>query len=709
MRPRFAGRLAAVRYFTTSAWPNHWAAAASGSLARARRSGSYKLPEPVRRLPIRYRRALVFGMHLLCIPVGYALAFVLRLDVSFVAGLPPVYWATVPALTLIRILAYGWFGLYSGWWRYVGITDLANLIKATSISSVLFIGLMFVTGQLRTLPRSIPFLDWGIAVIGFGGIRFLVRYGRESLATRHRETRGSRTIVVGAGNAAAQLLRELHSGSMQELRVVGLVDDDPHKRHLHIHGIPVIGTIADLPVLIRHRYVSRVVLAIPSANRQQIRRIAEQCSASDVQFHIVPSMTELLEGRARLSQLRVVHIEDLLGRAPVSLDLTEINHELKASCVLITGAAGSIGAELVHQVAMLGPARLVLVEQAESPLYYLHIETAREYPDVEIVPVIGDIADTGRMHNVFAQFRPDYVFHAAAYKHVPLMEANMAEAVRNNVLGTISVAQAAAAHGARKFVLISSDKAVNPSSVMGATKRIAERICLGWPTLRGRSTDFRAVRFGNVLGSDGSVVPLFKKQIAAGGPVTVTHPQMTRYFMTIPEAVQLVLRASAAPEAAHRVVMLDMGEPVRIIDLAENLIRLSGLMPYTEMPIVFTGVRPGEKLHEELTGQLEQSLPTSVEKVRIVRTDEPNPHSVERGIEALHATLKSGDEDLLLAAIRELVPECVPPLAAPVEEETSPTTDAPWAPTPPEVVTSTVTGWVRALPAIPAYRSPVDT
>jgi FlaA1/EpsC-like NDP-sugar epimerase len=423
-----------------------------------------------------------------------------------------------------------------------------------------------------------------------------------------------------------------------------------------------VGTTADLARLVARYRVEVIVVAIPSATGEQMRRLTERCSGLGVEFKIVPPLGELLDGRARLSQLRAVKIEDLLGREPIRLDMHPIHADLRGKTVLITGGAGSIGSELARQIASYEPSRLILMEQAESALYFINHELLRSYPDTAIVPVIADVANSERIDRIFAEYRPDYVLHAAAYKHVPMMESNVPEAVRNNIFGTLSVAQAAARHGVKKFVLISTDKAVNPSSVMGATKRVAERLILGLPELRDSRTDFRAVRFGNVLGSDGSVIPLFKRQIEAGGPVTVTHRDVTRFFMTIPEAVQLVLQAAALPEATRRIAMLEMGEPIKIVTLAENLIRLSGLEPYTEMPIVFSGLRPGEKLYEELMTEAEETVPTAVEKIRIVRTDEGGAHEIEVVLRALVAGLLDDDVDAILAAIQELVPESVSPL-----------------------------------------------
>jgi FlaA1/EpsC-like NDP-sugar epimerase len=365
---------------------------------------------------------------------------------------------------------------------------------------------------------------------------------------------------------------------------------------------------------------------------------------------------------AGVDQLRDVRIEGLLGRTPVNHDLSPVRADLRDRVVLLTGAAGSIGSELARQIASFGPARLVLLDQSESDLYFVHLELREAHPGLAVVPVICDITHAGRLAQVCAQHRPDYVVHAAAYKHVPLLETNVLEAVRNNVLGTLLVATTAVRYGASKVLLVSTDKAIKPSSVMGATKRVAERIIFGLPNLHRSGTDFRAVRFGNVLASKGSVIPLFERQLAAGGPITVTHPLAERYFMTIPEAAQLVLQAGSLPETAGGIAMLEMGEPVRILDLAEKLIRFSGRVPGKDVRIVFTGLRPGEKLIEEQVSALEAGVPTSSEKIRISQTTESAGPQLVQNLSRLLAYLDAGDRDGLLATLCELVPECVPPL-----------------------------------------------
>jgi FlaA1/EpsC-like NDP-sugar epimerase len=609
------------------------------------------------------RRPIVLALHLALIPLGYYVAFVLRFDFDLPEPQRDLFWRTLPYVLVLRLALYAAFGLFHGWWRHVGMRDLIDLVRATTLSSGLLLAALFFTADLGSFPRSVLFLDWAAALLLFGGVRFGVRALREERLVPFRPRSGARTLIIGAGAAAERLVREMQRGSEAEMWPVVMVDDDPAKKGMRLHGVPVLGTRDDLPELVERFRIQRLVIAIPSAARQEMRPVVEACLQTGLEFKIVPSMREMLDGHARIGELRKVEIEDLLGREAIELGLDGPRRDLEGSTVLVTGGAGSIGSELARQIAGLNPSRLVVLDQAESPLYFTNLELRAAHPGLEVVPIVADITDQARVESVFARYRPRHVFHAAAYKHVPLMEDNPVEAVRNNVLGTLAVAQAAARYGAQKFVLISTDKAVHPSSVMGATKRLAEQITLGWPGLRDQGCDFRAVRFGNVLGSDGSVIPLFKKQLAAGQPITVTHPDVTRYFMTIPEAVQLVLQAAALPDACGHISMLEMGEPVRIVDLAENLIRLSGLEPYTDVDIQFTGLRPGEKLHEELMSDLENTVPTAVEKIRVVQTAEPDTSTLTRALDRLGAAVAVGNADDIVGAVRALVPECVPPLS----------------------------------------------
>lgn len=601
------------------------------------------------------------AVHLLLIIAGYRLAYELRFDFATPLEEAEVFWISLPLLALIRLTAYAKAGVFRVYWLHFGLQDLLTLAMAVTASSLCFVVALYLAHLFPGVPRSVLLVEWASAIFFAGGIPFVARSIREG-AVPFVTPRGRRTLVIGAGERAEQLLREARRAEEHALNVVALVDVDGARRGRSIRGVQVLGTVADLPRLSQQLRAEFAIIALDGAESSEMRRVVDQCIAAGLEFKTLPSLHELLEGTAGVNQLRNVRIEDLLGRPPVNLDLSPVKDDLQSRIILLTGAAGSIGSELARQIAPFGPARLILLDQAESDLYFVHLELREAHPDLDLVPVICDITNQTRLTQVYAQHRPDYVIHAAAYKHVPLMETNVLEAVRNNVLGTLLVATTAVRYGASKVLLVSTDKAIKPSSVMGATKRVAERIIFGLPNLHRSGTDFRAVRFGNVLASKGSVIPLFERQLATGGPLTVTHPEVQRYFMTIPEAAQLVLQAGSLPETAGAIAMLEMGEPVRILDLAEKLIRFSGRVPGKDVQIVFTGLRPGEKLTEEQLSTLEATVPTSSEKIRISLSAECTGPDLVQRLSRLFAFLDVGDREGLLATLCELVPECVPPL-----------------------------------------------
>ncbi len=613
------------------------------------------------RAVLRRRATLVAALHLGAATAAYAAAYGLRFDLRVPAEEGRRFVETLPLLLVARWGAVYALAVHRGSWRHVGLRDLGRLLIAATVGSAGFAVLLAVLGQLAHTPRSVLLIDWIVFLLFAAGMRVTVRGVREN-AFRRPVRGGRRVLVIGAGQAGERFVRQIQHEGRADVSVIGFLDDAPSIQGLVLHGIPVLGTVDALASTVRRKQADLVVIATPSASGEQMRRIVARCSETRLEYKTVFSGRETDDAfDPTLLPLRAVELEDLLGRPPVRLTLDHVQRDLAGRTVLITGGAGSIGSELGRQIAKLAPSRVVIFDRAESPLYFAHLELTAAYPDVDVIAALGDVTDVARLDGIVGRYRPDYVFHAAAYKHVPLCEAHVREAVHNNVLGTYRVAECAARHGVRKMVLISTDKAVNPSSVMGATKRLAERLVLHTPEFCAARTEYRVVRFGNVLGSDGSVVPLFRRQLASGGPLTVTHPDVTRYFMSIPEAVQLVLQAAAVPEASGRVAMLEMGEPVRILDLAEQLIRMSGRVPHRDVQIVVTGLRPGEKLTEELVRTTDAIRRTSVDQVYVVDTDSTSDGSPGRRsdalFDALFDALACGDDASIHAALHAAVPE----------------------------------------------------
>ncbi|MCI0498070.1 MAG: polysaccharide biosynthesis protein [Planctomycetales bacterium] len=512
--------------------------------------------------------------------------------------------------------------------------------------------------ELSDVKRSIEgvlVLDLFATVLVLSGLRMLIRlYHEEFFAEQRGAVR--RYLIVGAGNAGEALMRELSRKKDVQYNVVGFVDDDPGKIDVRIHGVPVLGNIDHIPEICKKQNIDEIAIAIPSASRKQLRHVVQICQGTKLRFSMVPSLTDIATGKLQVSQMRSVDINDLLGRDVVQLDMAQIEMFLKDKVILVTGAGGSIGSEMCRQVGAFGPRQLLLVEQAENPLFFIERELQQKFPNVSLEAIIGDIAEKERVNQIFAKYHPQVVIHAAAHKHVPLMEGNPGEAIKNNIVGTRNVADASDAFGADHFVMISTDKAVNPTSVMGSSKRIAEMYIQDLNTTS--RTHFVTVRFGNVLGSNGSVIPIFNQQIADGGPVTVTHPDMRRYFMTIPEASQLVLQAAAMGQGGE-IFVLDMGEPVKIVDLARELITLSGFRPGEDIEIEFTGLRPGEKLFEELSIQGEDMLPTNHPKIAVWKNIPKDRQSLYAGIEKLVSVAATQDRSKIVAAIKELIPNFI--------------------------------------------------
>ncbi len=549
--------------------------------------------------------------------LSYYLAFLIRFD----GLIPPNDAATIPlALILIIPAKLAWFALfrlYQVTWRLVGITETIQLGRASTLASLTIAGGLFLLREFPafgTFPRSVLILDYlvGTALVTLFRLsrRLLDEFGNNG---RSGNKNGLRVLLVGAGAAGEWIARSMLNGGIGERRPVGFIDDDSAKHGAYVHGLKVLGGRQAIPDAVRNLAVDEVLIAIPSAPAAAVRDIVRYTREAGVKrIKVLPGINELLAGMAPLQAIRDIDVEDLLGREVVRLDPGRVNAFLAGRTILVTGAGGSIGAELVRQLSRSDAARLILLDNSESALFELECEMNTERLTPELHPLVGDVRDADKLHRVFEVWRPDVVYHAAAYKHVPLMEANVDEAVRTNIFGTLTAAEAALTYRTQTFVLISTDKAISPSSVMGATKRVAELLI---KALNAReSTRFMAVRFGNVIGSRGSVIPAMKEQIRRGGPVTVTHPEMTRYFMSTLEAVALVLQASAMKDP-HDIVTLDMGKPVKILELAQELIRLSGFEPDKDIPIVFTGIRPGEKLHESLETPEEPLEPTEVPKI----------------------------------------------------------------------------------------------
>ncbi len=611
--------------------------------------------------PVYRNRTLQVAADALLVAVAFFLAFRLRfLDAA--GDIPDRYqtllWSSIAFVALGKIIVFAAFGLYQKWWRYVAGRDFLNILRAVAVSSAILVVVFTVVKPFDdNLPRSVAVMDFLLTLMLLTGARLTVRLIVERPSRGTRIPRGSEVLIVGAGSGGQMVVRELQLNPNLGKTAIGFIDDDPRKRGMRIAGgLKVLGSTDEIDEILDDTEPDEVVIAIPSAPGLLRGRVVAACREREIRVRTLPTVFELLRGGVQLNkQLRDVQVEDVLGRDPIVVELDRVGAYLEDRIVLVTGAGGSIGSELCRQIARVGPRLLVMLDHAEDNLFQIDREMVEERHFTSVEAVLADCKEPDRMLEVMQRFKPQVVFHAAAYKHVPLMEANPLEAVRNNAIATRITAETAAASRAERFVLVSTDKAVNPKTVMGASKAMAEWIVEA-AGIRHPHTRFVSVRFGNVLASSGSVVPIFRSQIERGGPVTVTHPEMTRYFMTIPESVQLVIRAGDIGSGRGEVFVLDMGEPVRIVDLAHNMIHLAGYEPDDDIAVEFTGPRPGEKLHEELFGTGERAQPTAAKRIlRAVRQTPLDTDWVESTLNGLEQLVLAGDEANLAQQVVEMI------------------------------------------------------
>jgi FlaA1/EpsC-like NDP-sugar epimerase len=608
--------------------------------------------------------AALIGAHLI--------RFEFNIPVYFMARLKHM----LPWILLTKLVSFYVFGLYRGIWRYTGIADLLNVIKTTTVSSLLIVAFILFKTRFIGYSRSVFLIDWCLTILFIAGFRLGVRLFFEKISQEtpkpidlisifrlrsRRKADRKNLIIIGAGNCGEKIYREIHDNASLQYNVVGFLDDDKKKIGKTIHGVPVLGKIRRIARFAKTVSADEGLIAIPSASASQMRKIVDYCKNSEIEFKTIPSYGELIDGRVTVNTIRNVSYRDLIGRDFIKLDEKEIGAYLQDQTVMVTGAGGSIGSELCRQICRFKPKRIVLYEWAESPLYEIELELKKNYKDIQVCPILGDIQIKNQLDKTLQDLEPQTVFHAAAYKHVPMLELQPWKAVENNILGTANIVDTVNRFNVERFVYVSTDKAVRPTNIMGATKRVSEMLIQSQNNNPFCKTRFTIVRFGNVVGSVGSVVPLFKKQIASGGPVTVTHPEVTRYFMTIPEACQLILQAGAlASENCVEIYLLDMGIPIKIDDMARDLIRLSGFEPEVDIQIEYIGLRPGEKLYEELITEGEGIVSTSHEKILALRGQEINQKLLNGKIDELLALSKDQDFENIKLKIKEIVPEYRP-------------------------------------------------
>lgn len=602
----------------------------------------------------KVRSSLLVLLDIILINLSIAFAYLLRFDGNFM-NIPPElridFIRLAIIVTIVKLVCFAFFKLYSSLWKYASIYEMVSIVSAAFVSNAIILSYVFL-GRIA-VPRSIFIITIFVDAFLIGGIRFSYRILRRFIKGEIIQIRNSkRVLLVGGGDAGAIIIKELKLHPELKLTPIAIIDDNAAKKGRKINGVPIVGIRSDIAEVVNKRNIDEIIIAVPSAGKKDISEIFNECSKTNCKVKILPSVSQLIDESVVMQKIRDVNIEDLLGREPVKLDVDEISTYITGQVVLVTGGGGSIGSELCRQIASFNPKQLIILDNYENNAYDIQNELLYNYTELNLVTIIANIREKHRLDSIFNKYKPNVVFHAAAHKHVPLMEANPTEAIKNNVFGTMNVAECADKFGVKKFVLISTDKAVNPTNIMGATKRVAEMIIQGMN--RYSNTDYVAVRFGNVLGSNGSVIPLFKKQIEQGGPVTVTHPEIIRYFMTIPEAVQLVIQAGAMAKGGE-IFVLDMGQPVKICDLARNLIKLSGFEPDVDIKIEFTGLRPGEKLYEELLMAEEGLEATRNDKIFVAQPVATDLAMLKREIDCLKEIIMT-NADGVMDYIQTIVP-----------------------------------------------------
>lgn len=610
----------------------------------------------------------------LLIAASWYCAHLLRFNFEIPEGIPGLSFRVIPLIILTKIISFYFFDVYQGMWRYTGLQDLINVLKASISSSFLIFFLFYLTQELTGFARSLFIIDWILTLLFIGGYRLSIRLyywivtsdesariniSRFVPSKRAKENNAKNLLIIGAGDAGEKIYREIRDNARLHYKIVGFIDDNPSKTGRKIHGVPILGTISELGTLSRAVNAEEILIAIPSATSRQMRKIVSHCKGSDIAFKTLPGMGELINGKVSVKAIRDVAYRDLLGREIIRLEEERIGGYLKNSRILVTGAGGSIGSELCRQVCRFNPASVIIYDIAESPLYDIELELKKIFPYIDIISLLADVCDRHQLSLAFDTYKPNVVFHAAAYKHVPVLELQPWEAVTNNIIGTRNIIEISKEYSIDRFIFVSTDKAVRPSNVMGASKRAVELLVQGQNGCNLTDIPFMIVRFGNVVGSVGSVVPRFRKQIELGGPVTVTHPDVTRYFMTIPEACQLILQSGAMGKGGE-IFILDMGRPIKIVDMARDLIRLSGFEPDEDIEIEFTGIRPGEKLTEELITEGEGIDPTYHEKIMVLEGQVCDQAFLNGTIDELVRLARDQDGEAIKAKLKEIIPEYSP-------------------------------------------------